>query len=354
MSQPDTAPPSGSRPPSLPPGLVLYQLSIGHYVSRALFVAAQLGVADALAAGPLDAEDLAAAARTTAALRRVVRLLASAGVFEEQEDGRFALTPAGDLLREDVPASMRAAVMLFAGTRIQESWKDLEWSVRTGKPAFRKDDPDADPFTAMANDPEAAANFDKAMAAFAPQTAVAVAAAYDFSGFARVADVGGGNGALLIGILRANPKLRGFVFDQPHVAERARANIAEAGLATACEVVGGSFFDRVPPRRRRLPAEARDPRLERRRRRRRSCATCAPRCRRAGSCCIVEGVYPERIERTSSAAARPPTTSTCWSSPAGGSARARSSATLYAASGFRLTRIVPTMAPVCVIEGEPA
>jgi len=77
----------------------------------------------------------------------------------------------------------------------------------------------------MAQDPEAAANFDKAMAAFAPQTAAVLAAAYDFSGFGTLADVGGGNGALLIVILKANPRLRGIVFDQPHVTERARENL---------------------------------------------------------------------------------------------------------------------------------
>src|SRR5262249_2435451 len=158
------------------------------------------------------------------ALRRVLRLLASVGVFEEREDGRFGLLPPGDLLRTGVPGSMRSSVRVFAGVSIQDSWKELEYCVRTGHPAFHKHDPNATAFTAMAKDPEAERIFDEAMATFAPQTAAAVAAGYDFSRFGTLVDVGGGNGALLIGLLRANPKLRGIVFDQPSVAERARKN----------------------------------------------------------------------------------------------------------------------------------
>jgi hypothetical protein len=340
--------------PALPPAAVIYQLSIGHYVSRALHVAAQLGVADALARGPLAAEDLArAVGADAAALRRVVRLLASAGVFEEQADGRFALLPLGDLMREDAPGSMRAAVMLFAGPRIQESWADLEWCVRTGQPAFRKDDPDADPFTTMANDPAAAANFDKAMAAFTAQTAIAVAAAYDFSRFARVADVGGGNGALLIGILRANPKLRGFVFDQPHVAERARAHLAESGVGDRCEVVGGSFFEKVPP-----GAEAyllkhvihdwNDAQAAEILRNVRAAVPAG------GKLLLVEGVYPERIEANLASRGAAANDVNMLVVTGGRQRSAEEFRELYAASGFRLARIVPTASGVAVIEGEPA
>ena len=97
---------SAAKPPALPPGILLYQMAIGHYVSRALDLAARLGVADLLAGGPLPASELAAKTDTNAgALRRVLRLLASVGVFSEGEDGAFALTPLGELLRGDVPGS---------------------------------------------------------------------------------------------------------------------------------------------------------------------------------------------------------------------------------------------------------
>ena len=185
----------------LPPQFVLYQIGTGHYFSRALAVAAKLGIADHLAAGPRSTEELAAKTETHApALRRVLRLLVTVGVFAENEDGTFGLTPISECLRSDVPTSARASVLLFSGVRIQDAWKELEYCVRTGQPAFRKQGI-ADPFVEMAKDPEEAANFDAAMAGFTRMAAAAVAWEYDFSPFETLMDVGGGNGALLIGIL---------------------------------------------------------------------------------------------------------------------------------------------------------
>ncbi len=109
-------------PPALPPGLALYQISVGHYVSRALNVAAELEVAEQLEAGPRDCREIARAVEAHApSLRRVLRLLASVGVFEELEDGRFGLTPMADLLRTDAEGSMQSMVRLMAGPRIQDS-----------------------------------------------------------------------------------------------------------------------------------------------------------------------------------------------------------------------------------------
>src|SRR5262249_46375435 len=138
-------------------------------------------------------------------------------------------------------------VLLFAGVEVQDAWKELEHCVRTGEPAFRRTNPDAESaYSLMAQSPELTAMFDEAMATFVPQTAAAVAAAFDFSRFAKVADIGGGNGALMISILRAYPGLTGIVFDQPHAAARAREQVSAAGLAGRCEVVAGSFFEEVP------------------------------------------------------------------------------------------------------------
>ncbi len=334
--------------------LALYRMAIGHYVSRALCLAVKLKLADLLNDGPRHYNELAKATETNAsALSRVMRLLASFGVFEEREPGNFALTPLAQNLRSGVPGSMRASVMLFAGVGIQDSWKELEYCVRTGQPAFRKSDPDADPFTLMAKDPEAAAVFDEAMATFAPLTASAVAAAYDFSPLGSVIDIGGGNGALLLGILKAYPKLRGIVFDQPRVAESAKSKIAAAEMASRCEAVGGDFFESVP-----VGADAylmkhvihdwEDAKAVR----------ILKNCRRAmgkdGRVLIVEGVYPARIDQSiqSQGAAANNVNMLVVS---GG--RQRSEAefhALYEAAGFRLTRIVPTIARVSVIEGAPS
>jgi SAM-dependent methyltransferase len=339
------------QPPTLPPPVMLYQMSIGHYLSRALHLAAKLRIADLLKDGPRHYGDLATATATHApSLNRVMRLLASAGVLAEQEDGNFALTPLGDYLRTGVPGSMRASVMLFAGVGIQDSWKDLEYCVRTGEPAFRRTSPDADAFSHMAQDPEQGKIFDEAMATFAPQTASAVAAAYDFSAFGTVVDIGGGNGALLIGILKAHPNLRGMVFDQPQVAERAREKIAAAGLASRCEAVGGSFFEAVPSgcdayMLKHVIHDWDDARA----------VTILSNCRRAmgprGKLLIVEGVYPPRIDQSDvgrGAAANDVNMLVCTGGRQRSEAEFRS---LYAAAGFTLTKIVPTPARASVIEG---
>lgn len=337
----------------VPPPLRLYQLGVGHYFSRALYLAAKLGIADLLREGPRDCRELAVSTETHApSLNRVMRLLASAEVFEEEEDGRFALTPMGEFLRTGVPGSMRASVMLFAGIGVQDAWKELEYCVRTGQPAFRKENPDGDPFSAMAKNPEMAAVFDEAMAAFAPVTSAAVAAAYDFSVFGTVADVGGGNGAILIGILKAYPNLRGIVFDQPHVIARAKDKIAGEGLSSRCEPVGGDFFKEVPNGAdayvlKHVIHDWPDDKA----------VAILKNCRRAigtkAKLLLVEGVYPPRIDQsdTSRGAAANDVNMLVAT---GGRQRAEPEfRSLYEASGFKLTRIVPTTARVCVIEGVP-
>ena len=248
------------QPAATPPGLALYQMAVGHYVSRALALAAKLGLADLLKDGPRDYDDLAGRpGRTRASLIRVMRLLASVGVFEERENGDFALTPLGETLRTGVPGSMRSMVQLFAGVGIQDSWKELEYCVQTGEPAFRRTSPMQITFSSIAQNPEMAKVFDEAMATFAPMTAAAIAASYDFSPFGTLVDVGGGNGSLLIGILNANPKLRGILFDMPHAAEKARVEDCRGGSAITMRVRRRRLLQGSAERRRRLHHQARHP-----------------------------------------------------------------------------------------------
>jgi orsellinic acid C2-O-methyltransferase len=338
--------------PALPPQVLLYQMAIGHYFSRAIALAAKLGIADLLREGPQPIAALAEATGTqAAALNRVLRLLASVGVFAEREEGNFALTSLGECLCADVPGSARAAVLLFAGVGIQDSWKELEYCVRTGEPAFRKKGL-TDPFAEMAQSPEDAANFDAAMADFTRMTAVAVAAAYDFASFRTIADVGGGNGALIIGILNAYPHLHGMVFDQPHVAERARKQIAESGLAERCRADGGDFFEAVPSGAdayllKHVIHDWNDERA----------LAILQACRRAmgtkGKLLLVEGVYPLRIDQSAGSRGAAANDVNMLVNTGG---RQRSEAefrSLYERAGFRLTRIVPTAARASVIEGVP-
>jgi len=338
---------------ALPPQMLLYQMAIGHYLSRAFHLAAKLGVADLLKDGARRAEELAEATDTHApSLRRVLRFLASVGVFEEREDGRLALTALGECLRADLPGSSRAMVLLFAGIGIQDSWKELEWCVRTGEPAYRKRGA-TDPFAEMAKDPAQAANFDAAMADFTKMTAVAVAAAYDFTPFRTIVDVGGGNGALLLGILRATPRLQGIVFDRPDVVARAEKVIAASGLGDRCRAAGGDFFVEVPNGAdayvlKHVIHDWDDARA------RTILANCRGAMPRDGRLLLVEGVYPPRIDGSFESRGAAANDLNMLVSTGG---RQRSEAefrSLYADAGLRLTRIVPTPARVCVIEGAPA
>jgi SAM-dependent methyltransferase len=340
-----------NQPQQVPPTVALYQLSIGHYVSRALHLAAKLKIADLLAKAPCDAAELAGQTDTDpAALRRVLRLLASVGVFAETASGAFELAPLGSALRSDVPGSSRALVLLFAGIGIQDSWKELEYCVRTGNPAFRKHSPEGDAFSHF--DEEQAKIFDEAMATFAPQTSAAIAAAYDFSALGTLMDVGGGNGALLTGILTAFPRLRGIVFDRPEVAERARRKIAEAGLEARCKVVAGDFFQSLPEGAdacliKHVIHDWNDEQS----------VAILRNCRRAlgpkGRVLIAEGVYPPRID-TSPESRGAAANDVNMLVATGG--RQRSEAefrALYAAAGFELTRIIPTQSGVSLVEGVP-
>jgi hypothetical protein len=330
-------------------------MAMGHFVPRALALAAKLGLADLLKDGPRGAPDLAAATQAHApSLARLMRLLTSAGVFAELSDGTFTLTPLGEALRADVPGSARALVLLLAGVELQDCWKDLEYCVRTGYPSFRRTAPGADSsYALVADSPELTAPFDQAMATFAPWTAAAVAAVIDFSAFGKVVDVGGGNGALLIGLLKACPALTGVVFDQPHAAARARQQVAAAGLADRCEVIAGSFFDGVPGGAdtyliSNVLVDWDDERA----------AVILRNCRAAmpqhGQVLVLEGIYPARVtpsDECRSAAAIDVLMLLCT----GGRQRSETEFRgLLAASGFRLSRVVPTAAGVSVIQGEPA
>jgi SAM-dependent methyltransferase len=271
-------------------------------------------------------------------------------VFSEDEQGGFGLTPLGEALRSDAPGSARAMVLLFAGIGIQDAWKELEYCVRTGQPAFRKQSPDGDAFSSM--DAEQVAIFDAAMATFAPQSAAAIAAAYDFSRFERVVDVGGGNGAILLGLLAAHPKLRGVVFDRPQASEGARRKIAEAGLAERCEFVSGDFFESVPAGADAYVIkhvihdwdDARATRILQSIRR-----AMAPGARLL----LAEGVYPGRID-TSLASRGAAANDVNMLVATGGRQRSEEEfRALYAAAGFALEKIIPTPAPLCIVEGVP-
>jgi hypothetical protein len=217
----------------------------GYWTTQIIYVAAKLGIADLLKDGPQGIDALAQATQTHApSLYRLMRALAGLGVFVEDEDGAYATTTLGRCLVSGSPGALRARAILN-GEDWYRGWGGLLHSVRTGETAF--DHLYGMPWWEhMAGNPDVTAVFSEAMASATEGAARAVAAAYDFSGCGTIVDVGGGTGAFLAGILRANPHARGILFDRPHVAERAGATLAGAGVADRCAVVGGDFFAEVP------------------------------------------------------------------------------------------------------------
>ena len=227
------------------PAQQLGQIITAYWQSQAVYVAAELGIADLLSDGPRHVDRLAGQTESNPdALFRLLRALASIGVFTETAPRTFGLTPMAEPLRSDAPGSQRSLARMAGGEQFQ-AWGHLLYSVRTGQPAF--DHQFGKPvFEFLAANPEQARIFDGAMVGIHGQETAAVLEAYDFSGIKVLADIGGGNGSKLTAILEAHPRLHGILFDQPHVVERARAAIESAGLSGRCAIEGGNFFEDVP------------------------------------------------------------------------------------------------------------
>jgi hypothetical protein len=233
------------RPPASP-AAGLSQLLRGSLVTQLIHVAATLGVADVLRGGPKTCHELAAALRVDPeALYRVLRALASLGIFEETDPRRFALTAMAEPLRSDVPGSLRGSAMLYGERWWWQACGELLHSVRTGQPAF--DHVHGRALFAYLNDAvEAAATFNDHQTSMTQQDAAAVVSAYDFREYARVVDVGGGHGALTTAILRACPSTTAVLFDQPAVIEGAKQRLRVEGVTDRCTCIAGDFFESVP------------------------------------------------------------------------------------------------------------
>jgi hypothetical protein len=232
-------------PGSVPPPVVLLRMMTGYWQAKALAVAAELGLADLLRDGPRTTASLAEICKVDAdGLHRLLRALASVGVFVQTEQDSFALTPMADWLRSDRPDSMRALARMY-GSEQYQAWSGLLDSIRDGVPAFGRVF-GASYFDYLAAHPDASSIFNDAMTGWTAQLSDAVVAAYDFSGSGRVVDVGGGSGLLLATILTAAPALQGTLFELSHVAEQADAYLRATPIGDRCAVVAGDFFDAVP------------------------------------------------------------------------------------------------------------
>ena len=226
-------------------GQQLDRMITGYWVSQAIYAAAKFGIADHLKDGPRSVDDLAAATSTNSdALYRLLRALASIGIFAECEPRQFSLTPLAEPLQSDIPGSKRA-LALMSGDEQFHAWSEIDFSIQTGSTAFEK--VYGKPiFEYLGEHPDKARIFDAAMVGIHGRESDDILDAYDFSSMSVVADLGGGNGSQIINLLNRYPNLKGILFDLPHVIERAKKQIESAGLTDRCELVAGDFFDAVP------------------------------------------------------------------------------------------------------------
>ena len=223
----------------------LEQMLAGVATTHSIYAVAKLGIADLLTDGPRTTEELASlAAVDPPSLYRLLRALASVGVFTEIAPATFALTSIAERLKTDAPDSLRAWAIV-TGEITARCWGELMHSLRTGHPAFESVF-GTSVFEHLEAHPDAAAVFDHHQAQGGLALHAAVAASYDFSAIQTIIDVGGGNGSLAAAILKRHPGVRAAIFDLPHVIERARA-AAHPTLNSRCDYIGGSFFDSIPP-----------------------------------------------------------------------------------------------------------
>jgi hypothetical protein len=324
------------------------KLTTGHWITQGIYVAAKLGIADLLQEGPLSSGDLAQATDANPrALYRLLRALASVGVFVEGTDGRFALTPMAECLQTDTPGSMRAWVLFTGEPYAFQPWGELLHSVRTGQTAFNHVH-GMPIFDYYARHPEQWKIFDAAMTGSAGPEVAAVMADYDFSGIGTLIDLGGGHGSFLGTILGAYPAIKGVLAEMPAVIDGARRHLEAAHLVDRCEVVPINFFESVPTGgdayvMKRIIHDWDDERS----------IAILKNCHRAmagkGKLLLVEMVIPPGNDPEFAK----------WLDIAmlvfaGGCERTeREYRDLLTTSGFRVTRIVPTRSSASVIEAVP-
>jgi hypothetical protein len=217
----------------------------GYMVSQAIHVAAKLGIPDVLRDRPMRSSEIAAViAAHEPSLRRLLRALTSVGLLVEDEEGQFAATPTGALLQSDHPRSMRAMAIVLGSPYVWRPWGRLDTSIATGQPAF--DQVFGEPFFEyLAHAPEDAEAFNVYGTSVNRGILPSILAAYDFSGLTKIVDVGGGQGALLQGILERYPTATGVLFDLPAVVAGAH-DIRESAVAGRCDTIGGDMFQVVP------------------------------------------------------------------------------------------------------------
>jgi SAM-dependent methyltransferase len=227
-------------------GSTLLRMIWGIHTSRAVYAVAELGIADLLADGPVSSADLARATGThEPSLYRVLRLLAALGVLDEHAGHSFSATIVGERLRTAAPAGMRSWATFLEVLGGVRPFAHILQTLKTGR-SGREIEFGVELFASIAEDPNAQAIFNAAMSERTAAYAPSVADRYDFADARRVVDVGGGDGTLLVEILRRNAHLTGVLLEIPAVAAHADAILDATDIADRCEVLAGDFFERIP------------------------------------------------------------------------------------------------------------
>jgi ubiquinone/menaquinone biosynthesis C-methylase UbiE len=325
----------------------LFQMATGYWISQAIYVAAKLGIADLLKDGPQSCVALAVATGSDApSLFRLLRALSSVGIFSQLGKDCFALSRLAESLRADSPASLRAMVITIGEIHYQ-ACGNLLHSVQTGCSAFDNTF-GASLFDYLRQNVGAADAFNQGMANVASILAYAVLMAYDFAGISSIVDVGGGCGTLLEKILEFNPDMRGTVFDTASTIEGARQQLCNKAWGSRCSYVSGDFFTLVPQGATAylLSGVIHDWDDDRAIRILKNCRRAMTRNSRL---LLVEMVVPDNGVN-------------CFSKlldlnmlvMTGGRERTETEfRTVLDASGYKVTKIISTMAPQSVIEAVP-
>lgn len=233
-------------PETLPPHARLIEMAFDYFRSKLLFTATRLDVAGLLAEGPTTSAELARALRLhERSTYRFMRALAGIGIVSETDEATFALTPLGEALRPDAPVPMRAPVLSIAGDLMSRSLDELLYSLETGEPSFDRIF-GMGFFEYLASNPKEAKLFNESMVNLSSVEPPAVAAAYDFSLFGSIVDVGGSTGRMLVQILQRYDRTRGVLLDLPHVLEEAIPFVQRHGLQDRIDIVPGDFFVSIP------------------------------------------------------------------------------------------------------------
>ena len=311
----------------------------------------ELRIPDLVADGPRSAADLAEAAGVmTEPLRRAMRALVAVGVFAEVDGDRFAATPVSDCFR-DQPGSMRGIALMLPAESYR-AFGDLMYSLKTGEPAFEHIY-SMSRWEQLAQEPEQAALFNAAMQFGTEGVRDAVASAYDFTGLLSVVDVGGGRGTLIAGLLKANPGLRGTVFDLEAGLAETEDYLKTEGVHDRCAIKRGSFFDHVPSGHdayvlKNIIHDWSDEKA----------AVILANCRKAMSpeqrLILIERIVPARSEDSASARQLFMADMQMMVLLGGRERTLDEFRALLEGAGFQLTRVIPTESAFQLIEAIPA